>query len=130
MLEATLRWKKIPGSLTDSATSALAAKWKTTSKRFFFTSDWNAERSPRSNWKKVAPVGTASRNPVERSSTTVTECPRRSNSAQQTEPTYPAPPVTRTFIIRWLPFELYKDFGCVEDIYCRRKLVIGKFVIG
>src|SRR5262249_13432637 len=55
--------------------------------------------SPMSDRAKAAPRGIASQKPVDRSSTTVTEWPSRRSSAEHTEPTYPAPPVTNIFAI-------------------------------
>ena len=48
-------------------------------------------------WMKAAPAGTASANPVDRSSRTVTWCPAATSLAATTLPMYPAPPVTRSF---------------------------------
>src|SRR5262249_45494547 len=49
---------------------------------------------------KSAPAGTASRCPVDRSSSTVTRCPAASSWAATTDPMYPAPPVTSSLIGR------------------------------
>ena len=83
----------LAGSATDSPTSDLAAKCSTPSVPSASTSAAQSRSVPLT---KVAPAGTASACPVDRSSSTVTSCPAATSCAATTLPMYPAPPVTST----------------------------------
>ena len=73
----------LAGSATDSPTSDLAAKCSTASMPSLSTSAAHSRSVPRTN---VAPVGTASAYPVDRSSSTVTSCPVAISCAATTLP--------------------------------------------
>src|SRR5690625_94727 len=82
------------GSSTDSPTRDFAAKCKTPSKESSSTSPaWVMSAS-----MNGTPRGTAELCPVDRSSNTVTSWPTAHSWAATTEPIYPAPPVTKTFM--------------------------------
>src|SRR5712691_1290158 len=84
----------LAGFATDSPTCEWAAKCSTAS----VPSPSAALASARSvPWMNVAPGGTASANPVDRSSRTDTWCPAATSFAATTLPIYPAPPVTSSF---------------------------------
>ena len=85
----------LAGSATDSPTSDLAAKCSTASAPSEITSAAQSRSVPLTN---VAPGGTASACPVDRSSSTVTSWPAATSCAATTLPMYPAPPVTSTLI--------------------------------
>ena len=85
----------LAGSATDSPTSDLAAKCNTASAPSASTS---AAQSRSVSLTNVAPAGTASACPVDRSSSTVTSCPAAINCAATTLPIYPAPPVTSSLM--------------------------------
>lgn len=88
----------LSGDTTDSPTNDCAAKCRTASKSPPVNT--SAATSLMSPSTKVTPAGTASRLPVDRLSTTTTSWPRSSSTAAHTLPTYPAPPVTRSFTVR------------------------------
>ena len=73
----------LAGSATDSPTSDLAAKCSTASMPSESTSAEQSRSVPLTN---VAPGGTASANPVDRSSSTVTSCPAATSCAATTLP--------------------------------------------
>ncbi len=83
------------GLAMDSPTSDRAAKCSTASTPPASTAAASAWTRPAT---KVAPAGTASACPVDRSSSTVTSCPAATSSAVTTLPMYPAPPVTSSLI--------------------------------
>src|SRR5690625_4562712 len=91
---ATLVSQYFCGSSTDSPTRDFAAKCKAPSKESSSTSPaWVMSAS-----MNGTPRGTAERWPVDRSSNTVTSWPTAHSWAATTEPIYPAPPVTKTFM--------------------------------
>src|SRR5436190_13847745 len=94
----TLFPKYLPGLVMDSPTSALAAKCTTTSACDARSELSTAVWSPRSPSTKVARPSTAARCPSERLSNTVTAWPAFNDSSTKTDPMYPAPPVTKTFM--------------------------------
>ena len=73
----------LAGFATDSPTSDLAAKCSTASTPSESTSAAQSRSVPLTN---VAPGGTASANPVDRSSSTVTSCPAATSCAATTLP--------------------------------------------
>jgi hypothetical protein len=83
MLPPTLLRQYLSGFCTDSPTWECAAKCSTPS--------YEGSSTSAASWMrpstKPAPAGTASRNPVDRSSRTVTECPASRRCAVTTEPT-------------------------------------------
>src|SRR5271157_1439283 len=97
-VRAELLSKYFSGQSTDSPASMNAAKCITASKRPCSKARSITGWSPVSARMNSACAGTASRWPLQRLSSTVTECPLRSRRSATTPPMYPAPPVTITRI--------------------------------
>ena len=83
---ATLLRKYFDGSVIDSPTSALAAKWITDCAPESFTAAKISERSAKSPWTNLARGSTAERWPSVRLSNTVTAWPASQSSSTQTDP--------------------------------------------
>src|ERR1700683_4656377 len=111
------------GSRTDFSTNASAAKCMTASMGAAEKARSSPGASSRSHWKNWASGGSAARWPSTRLSTTTSLCPCRTRTSAQTLPTYPAPPVNKTFMLQLQtasPATSHKQYTRRKDLHGRQ----------